>query len=121
MKAVNAIFAVVFVLSFATAASAGQRFFPYEGSDAIQTGTGGAKTTENGIDFWAAGTPPRKYKIIGIMEDKRENGAFLPDVIGSKGVAKLTLKYGGDAVIVMESSYPIGKKFTKLAVIKYEQ
>ena len=117
----RSVLALVFLCFVSTSASAGQRFFPYEDGGKVQTGTGGAKTTKNGIDYWTEGTPPIRYKIIGIMEDKRENGAFLPDVVGSKGVAKLTLKSGGDAVIVMESSYPIGKKFTKLAVIKYEQ
>jgi hypothetical protein len=42
---------------------------PYEGPDAVQTGTGGAKITKNGVDFWTNGTPPRRYQIFGFLTD----------------------------------------------------
>jgi hypothetical protein len=34
-------------------------------------GQGGAAKTINGVDIWQIGTPPRKFQIIGFIEDSR--------------------------------------------------
>src|SRR3546814_2273782 len=54
--------------------------------------------------YWTMGDPPRRYQVIGIIRDKRGDGPLSGDAIGSKSVAKATLKAGGDAVIYLSSN-----------------
>lgn len=75
-------------------------FSVYEGPPQIQTGTGGAKVTKNGIDYWTMGTPPRRYQIIGAIQDKRDETWDGGQAVGSPTVAKKVKKAGGNAVIV---------------------
>lgn len=123
-------------LAFAAVpAQAGVKFAAYEGPDAIQTGQGGTKITKNGIDYWTTGTPPRRYQILGVLTDRRyEDWGVL--AVGSPGIAKMTLRLGGDAVIMVDQrdksggAYVIGtgasifggedvKTITNMQVIKY--
>ena len=85
----------------ASPAAAGVQFSTYEGADAIQTGSGGAKITKNGIDFWTDGTPPRKYQVLGFITDTRQDKLLSGKAIGSSGLAKRVREVGGDAMIVM--------------------
>src|SRR3546814_13538204 len=54
--------------------------------------------------YWTMGDPPRRYQVIVIIRDKRGDGPLSGDAIGSKSVAKATLKAGGDAVIYLSSN-----------------
>lgn len=89
---------------FTVPAYAKARFEPYEARNPIVDGRGGTRTTKNGIDYWTHGEPPRRFKILGMITDKRGTGRFAGDAIGSASVAKLTKKVGGDAVIFLTSS-----------------
>src|SRR3546814_17282 len=125
-------------------AQAKSRFTPYEARNSIVEGKGGTRTTKHGIDYWTMGDPPRRYQVIGIIRDKRGDGPLSGDAIGSKSVAKATLKAGGDAVIYLSSnsrvtgvvsggqasaygnqtygsgwSRAVSKQYTQFAVIKY--
>ena len=80
---------------------AGSRFSTYEGQDAVQTGTGGARITKDGVDFWTDGTPPRKYQILGFLTDTRQDKLLSGHAVGSSGLAKRVREAGGDALIVM--------------------
>ena len=84
-------------------ALAGQKFSAYEGKDSIMEGRGGTKLSKHGVDYWDNGLPPRRFQVLGFITDRRKNNAITPDVIGSKGIAKATLKHGGDAVVVLSS------------------
>ncbi|WP_158010667.1 hypothetical protein [Tardibacter chloracetimidivorans] len=82
-------------------AIAGQSFAAYEGQGAYQEGTGGSRITKHGIDYWTNGTPPRRFQLLGFLTDKRRDNNLVPDVVGSKGVAKAAIKHGGDAVVML--------------------
>lgn len=93
-------------LTFGLQQALAEGFTPYEGKDAVQEGTGGSKKTVDGIDFWSNGAPPRKFQIIGFMEDtRRKSGLFgmarMASLEGS--IAKIAKKEGADAVILVES------------------
>ena len=75
-------------------------FASYEGPEQIAVGTGGTKITKNGIDYWTTGTPPRRYKIIGSVQDKRDEAWDGGQAIGSPNIAKKVKKAGGHAVII---------------------
>jgi hypothetical protein len=79
----------------------------------------------NGIDYWTNGTPPRKYRVLGTLTDKRRMSGLTPDVAGSSSVAKATKAAGGDAVIITsqreQSIGPlVSDEVTTLTVVKYE-
>ena len=128
----------------ATPVGAKSRFQPFEARNSIVEGTGGTRVTKNGIDYWTAGDPPRRYQILGIIVDKRSSGPLAGDAVGSKSVAKAAVKAGGDAVILLSQntrmtgifhsgqaqsyggqaygsgvSVPVGQEVAQLAVIKY--
>ena len=64
--------AIVLAL-LASPAWAGTRFSTYEGPDAVQSGTGGAKVSRDGVDFWTDGTLLRKYQVLGFLTDTRQD------------------------------------------------
>lgn len=122
-------------LSAASAAHAGLQFAQYDGPTAVQSGTGGTRITKDGVDFWTTGTPPRRYRIIGVLTDTRYE-AWGKKALGSAGVAKRIRELGGDAVVLLgqkdrsDGAYivPLGssviggddvKTTTELEVIKY--
>lgn len=94
----RAVIAIVAVL-LSSPALGEQVYATYEGTDSIHTGTGGTKITENGIDYWTTGTPPRQYQVLGILTDARKDRRADGHVLGSKSVARRTLEAGGNAVI----------------------
>jgi len=82
-------------------------FTAYEGKNTIFDGNGGEKTTVDGVDFWSNGAPPRKFKLLGYIEDTRlKSGVF--GKIRMSGlqstIAKETKKAGGDAAILVDAN-----------------
>jgi hypothetical protein len=92
---------VVVLALLASPAWAGDQLSTYEGPDAVQTGSGGAKITKDGVDFWTDGTPPRRYQILGFLTDTRKDKLLSGHAVGSSGLAKHVRQAGGDALIVM--------------------
>lgn len=141
MRALMALLVISFCAAPAVAKS---RFQPYEGADAVLEGKGGTRITKNGIDYWTSGMPPRRFKVLGLIEDRRGTGVLAGEAIGSKSVAKAAKQAGGDAVVFLSadtrmtgvvtggqaSAYgnqaygsgwaaPVGRTTSKLAVVKY--
>jgi hypothetical protein len=83
-----------------------QEFVPFEGKNTVREGDGGAKRTVEGVDFWSDGAPPRKFKLVGYITDRRQKTGLIgiARMAGlEKDVAELAKKNGGDAVILMAS------------------
>ena len=74
----------------------------WEGSPVYQ-GHGGAKKVVNGIELWTDGTPPRTFRIVGVITDER-NKAVIPMASFHSDIANLAKKHGGDAAIIVGSS-----------------
>lgn len=106
----------------------------YDGPAMIATGTGGTKITKHGIDYWTSGTPPRRYQVIGLISDKRDETWDGGHAIGSPKVASKVKEAGGDAVILRSQDeagstggsgfwgiFAMGgsKTITQMAVIRY--
>ena len=98
------IFVILSLATLAAPASAGKRFMAYEGRDAIQDGVGGTKVTTDGIDFWTTGTPPHRFQVIGIIDDKRGGGWMAGKAIGAHSIAKMIRDAGGNAALVLDQS-----------------
>ena len=83
------------------AGCASTNYTTFEGGRVIE-GTGGTKKTVDGIDIWNNGTPPRKFKIIGIIDDVRRQS--LIGMAGYEGaLVKKAKEAGGDAIIFLDS------------------
>lgn len=74
------------------------KFHPYVGAKPI-VGTGGAPKKVEGVDVWIEGTPPRKFIVIGIIEDERPGGR-IPMAMRDKRVAQTAKANGGDGVLI---------------------
>ena len=101
-------FATAPILSAPAFAQAKIDFAIYEGPPKVATGEGGTKITKNGIDYWTTGTPPRRYQIIGFVQDRRDESMDGGHAIGSPSISSKVKRAGGDAVIV-ESQDEVGK------------
>jgi hypothetical protein len=94
----------------ASLALAGPEFTAYEGKNAVNEGDGGERKTVDGIDFWIRGAPPRKFKVLGSLADRRhETGIYGAIRMSSlqSDIAKAAKQAGGDAVILAEEGEEI--------------
>jgi hypothetical protein len=100
--------AALVLLASPAHAGASIDFAPYDGPEIIEVGTGGTKVTKNGIDYWTSGTPPRRYRVIGQVRDKRDEEWDGGRAIGSPRIARIVIRAGGDAVI-LNAEAPAGQ------------
>jgi hypothetical protein len=132
-KSLHLLLAGAIALSPLTAASA-PKFEPYEGKKSVVDGEGGTRVQNAGIDFWTSGTPPHRYRILGVLTDARPSGGFGSDLTKSQALAKRIKDVGGDAAIVLgEETKTTGavslgngltalaqERTTRLMVVHYE-
>ena len=98
---------------------ASTEFQPYETKVQSVDGQGGAKETVDGIDFWTDGEPPRKFKMLGVINDVRVANPITMSGLKS-AVALKAKEVGGNAVIWNGESNRHGDRASsKFAVIKY--
>jgi hypothetical protein len=95
--------AILLTIGIGLAGCATSDFQPYEGRNNVNEGVGGTKVVVEGVEFWANGSPPRKYAILGVV--KSEVGAGWGDeaIIRSK-VASRVKQAGGDAAIQIDNN-----------------
>lgn len=95
---------IIFImLAWSLAGCATVDFQPYEGKNNLYEGEGGTKVVVDGIDFWANGSPPRKYSIIGMVVSEIGNGIGDEAIIRSS-VAGEARKQGGDAAVQVNNN-----------------
>ena len=78
-------------------------FQSWEGRDSVIEGQGGVKKIVDGMDMWTNGDPPRRFRILGIIDDERPGG-LIPMAELKDGIVKKAREHGGDAVILLSSS-----------------
>lgn len=86
--------------AFFLSGCASTEFTPWVGTS-IQQGTGGTRKVVNGVDVWQYGTPPRRYQMLGLIEDTREEGNVFSDMLDD--VTKKAREVGADAVILLDA------------------
>ncbi len=125
-------FIIFIMLAFALVGCATVDFQPYEGKNNLYEGEGGTKVIVDGIDFWANGSPPRKYSIIGMVVSEVGSGYGDETMIRSS-VAGEVKKQGGDAAVQVNNNNSFagvirtapgfymaaGVKRMQFAVVKY--
>jgi hypothetical protein len=124
-------------------AASAQDFEAWEGKTVVHEGQGGTKQLVDGIEFWDRGEPPRKYKIIGYIHDRRHKSGIIGKISMSHlraDVAAVAKQAGGDAVMPVSANtdtvaavgyghavgsgaigvaHPIQKEESEFVVIKY--
>lgn len=65
-------------------------------------GVAGTRKVVDGVDIWTFGTPPRKYRVLGVINDTRGAGP-VPVAGYYSGIAAKVKQYGGDAAIEVSS------------------
>lgn len=108
-------------------------FKPFEAKVNEFEGQGGTKEIVEGMEVWDYGTPPRKYMILGMIDDSRSGGIGSMSSLKSDVVAKAK-EVGGDALIQVSNNsqfagiyapsgssvaVPIRRNMSKFAVIQY--
>jgi len=86
------------------------RFTEYRGPSEFE-GNGGTVRTVDGIDVWQTGTPNRKFKVLGVIEQSHyDNHSLMSAIAGASKdseIIKQVKTHGGDAVIILSSSSAI--------------
>lgn len=72
----------------------------YEGKSEVVQGVGGTKDMTDGVEFWMSGTPPHKYKIIGVASGAVGSGYGADGIIQS-AIAGKVKEAGGNAAILL--------------------
>jgi hypothetical protein len=49
-------------------------FQSWEGRNSVVEGHGGTRKVVDGMDVWTQGDPPRRFQVLGIIEDERPGG-----------------------------------------------
>jgi hypothetical protein len=81
-------------------------FKVFEAKNNVFEGAGGTKVVVDGMDVWDNGEPPKKFKILGFVEDERPGGPiYMAQLRGD--VVRKARQAGGDAVIQVGSQSQI--------------
>ena len=92
---------VVCALALVACATTTYKTFETRG-DGIVEGNGGTKSVQDGMDIWDNGDPPRRFRIIGLIEDERPGGVIPMGQLRSDMVKKAR-EVGGQALIQIRS------------------
>ena len=90
-----------------TAGCASTEFRRYESRDPVVIdGKGGTKVVVDGMEIWDGGTPPRRFRVMGIIDDRR-NQALVPMAQMRSDIVRKAREAGGDAVVLMNNKSEI--------------
>jgi hypothetical protein len=67
-------FAFFVALAFAFASCTSTNFQSWEGRNSVVEGHGGTRKVVDGMDVWTHADPPRRFQVLGIIEDERPGG-----------------------------------------------
>jgi len=74
----------------------------FEGSQSgIVQGKGGSKVVIDNMDIWDDGEPPRKFKVVGFIDDIRDTG--LLQMTSRSNIVKKARETGGDALMKLHT------------------
>jgi len=111
--------AVVMVLAASLLAGcATTEYKAYEGKGNVIDGKGGTKVVVDSMEIWDNGEPPRKFKILGIIDDQRPGG-LIPMAQLRGDMVKKAREAGGDAIIQLNSDSQIAGYYTSGSASAY--
>lgn len=111
--ALGMLFAVLFLAGCATT-----EYKAFEGKFNVIDGQGGTKVVVDSMEIWDNGAPPRKFKVLGIIDDERPGGLIPMSQLRSDMVKKAR-EAGGDAIIQLNSQSQIAGYYTSGSASAY--
>lgn len=108
---------VAFVVLF-MAGCATTEYKSFEGNAKVFEGMGGTKVVVEGMELWDNGDPPRKFKVLGIIDDERPGG-LIPMAQLRSDVVKKAREAGGDAIVQLGSQSKITGYYTSGSASAY--
>ena len=97
---------------------AATEYKPFEAKDNAFEGKGGTKAVVDGMEFWDNGDPPRKFKVLGIIDDERPGGVIPMSRLRSDMIKKAR-EVGGDAVVQLSNQSQIAGYYTRGSASAY--
>lgn len=89
---------LILITALTLAGCATTSYQPFEGKNTVYEGSGGTKLIVDEVEFWANGSPPRKYIVIGVASSEIGSGIGDEAMIRSS-VASEVKRHGGNAAI----------------------
>jgi len=86
-------------------------FQSWEGRSSVVEGHGGTRKIVDGMDVWTHGDPPRRFQVLGIIEDDRPGG-LIPMARLKHDIVAKARQSGGDAVILVSSASQLQGYYT---------
>ena len=77
-------------------------FQAWEGRNSVVEGRSGIKKVVDGMDVWTYGDPPRRFQVLGIIQDERPGG-IIPMAQLKHDIVQKARAAGGNAVIFVSS------------------
>jgi hypothetical protein len=102
---------VVGIMLVGLFACATTEYKPYDGKENAYEGKGGTKVVVDGMELWDNGAPPRRFKILGIIDDQRPGG-IIPMSQLRGDMVKKAKEVGGDALVQLNSQSEIAGFYT---------
>jgi len=94
------------------------QYKPYEARDNLFEGKGGTKVVVDGMEIWDNGDPPRKFKVLGIIDDQRPGGIIPMSQLHSDMVRKAR-EAGGSALVQLGNQSQIAGYYTSGSASAY--
>ena len=104
-------FALSLVIPLLCVGCATTEFQAWEGRNSVVQGRGGTKTVVDGMDFWTFGDPPRRFQVLGIIQDER-GGGRIPMARLRHDIVQKARESGGNAVILVSSQSQLAGYYT---------
>ena len=116
MKTSLAVLAVLVLALVAGCATI--QYKPYEAKDNLFEGKGGTKVVVDGMEIWDNGDPPRKFKLLGIIDDQRPGG-IIPMSQLHHDVVRKAREAGGNALVQIGNQSQIAGHYTSGSASAY--
>jgi hypothetical protein len=104
---------ILFLCTIAVACvgCANTEFQTWEGRNSVVEGRGGTRKVVDGMDVWTYGDPPRRFQVLGIIQDNRPGG-IVPMAQMKHDIVAKARQSGGDAVILVSSQSQLAGYYT---------
>jgi hypothetical protein len=106
------------VTAAACVGCANTEFQAWEGRNSVVEGRGGTHKVVDGMDVWTYGDPPRRFQVLGIIQDNRPGG-LIPMAQMKHDIVAKARQSGGDAVILVSSQSQLAGYYTSGGATAY--
>jgi len=93
-------------------------FESWEGRNSVVEGRNGTRKVVDGMDVWTYGDPPRRFQVLGIIQDDRPGG-LIPMARLKHDIVAKARQSGSDAVILVSSASQLQGYYTAASASAY--